>query len=71
MTRTQKVGGDIVKLSTRDWLAIMAIVIPTAIFIINGYLRHDRMLTQVITQQHSITERLQRVETTLDSRDGL
>ena len=68
MTRTHRAGGDIVKLSTRDWLAIVAIIIPTAIFIINGYLRHDRMLTQVITQQHSINDRLERVESTLDTR---
>ena len=72
MTRQQtKKGCDIVQLSSRDWLVVMTIVVPIFLFVVHGYLRHDRMLTQVITHQQSIGERLQRVESTLDSRGGL
>ena len=71
MTRQQtKKGCDIVQLSSRDWLVVMTIVVPIILFVVHGYLRHDRMLTQVKTHQQSIGERLQRVESTLDSRGG-
>ena len=70
MTRTHKNGRDVVQLSTRDWLAAMALILPISIFIISGYLRHDRMLTQVIVQQQSLSERMIRVESTLDGRGG-
>ena len=71
MTRLHKNGRDVVQLSTRDWLAAMALILPISIFIISGYLRHDRMLTQVIVQQQSLSERMIRVESTLDGRGGL
>ena len=70
MTRLHKNGRDVVQLSTRDWIAAIALVLPISIFIISGYLRHDRMLTQVIVQQQSLSERMIRVENTVDGRGG-
>jgi hypothetical protein len=58
---------EIVTLSVKDWLTLLGIVFPILILCIFGWLRHDRLLTEVAANQRMLTDRLQRVETTLDA----
>ena len=57
---------DIVSLSVNNWLALIAIIVSALLFIVSGYLRHDRLLTEVIVQQQAQAERMERLERTLD-----
>lgn len=70
MTRTHTRSGDIVYLSTRDWLAIVAIVAPILCMLVFGYLRHDRALTELLTRQGAIIDRVDRIESNIDEGGG-
>jgi hypothetical protein len=58
---------EIVTLSVKDWFTLLGIIVPVLILCIFGWLRHDRLLTEVVTNQKTLTDRLERVETTLDA----
>mgnify|MGYP003137116288 FL=1 len=49
---------------------MLGVVIPVAVLVVFGWLRHDRLLTTLIVQQESLNDRLERVEETLDGRLG-
>ena len=57
---------DIVTLSVKDWLTFLGIALPVLVLCIFGWLRHDRLLTEVAANQRMLTDRLARVETGLD-----
>ena len=57
---------DVVSLSASNWLALIAIIISALLFIVSGFLRHDRLLTEVIVQQQAQAERMERIERTLE-----
>ena len=57
---------DVVSLSANNWLALIAIIVSALLFIVSGYLRHDRLLTEVIVQQQAQAERMERIESTLE-----
>lgn len=61
---------DTVTLSVKDWVTMLGVVIPVAVLVVFGWLRHDRLLTTLIVQQESLNDRLERVEETLDGRLG-
>lgn len=58
---------DIVTLSVKDWLTFLGIALPVLVLCIFGWLRHDRLLTEVAANQRMLTDRLERVETGLDN----
>ena len=59
---------DTVTLSVKDWVMTLSILVPVAVLVVFGWLRHDRLLTTLIVQQESLNDRLERVEETLDGR---
>jgi hypothetical protein len=63
----------VVNLAGRDWIGIITIAITLLVLIATTYLRHDRLIVEVLTRQQTITDRLERMETqmdnTLDRRD--
>lgn len=68
MTRSRgKACADTVTLSTKDWVTLLSIVVPVAVLVVFGWLRHDRMLTELVVHQVSLSDRLERVEETLDA----
>ena len=58
---------DIVTLSVKDWITLLGIGLPVMVLCVLGWLRHDRLLTEVVTHQRMLTDRLERVENTLDA----
>ena len=65
MTRNP-VQRDIVSLSINNWLALIAIIVSALLFIVSGYLRHDRLLTELIVQQQAQADTIDRIERTLE-----
>lgn len=64
----------VVNLATRDWIGLITIAVTLLVLIAASYLRHDRLIVEVLTRQQTITDRLERMETqmdttTLDRRD--
>lgn len=68
MTRDKNHGPseDTVRLSIRDWFGILACVMTVMSMFIGSYLHHDRMLTEVLTRQQTIVDRVERIENSLD-----
>ena len=54
--------GQIVHLAGRDWLGIMAISLALLGAVTTQYLRHDRLLTEVLVRQAGSTERMESIE---------
>jgi len=65
MTRDHR-NPRVVYLAGRDWLGILTISFTLLVLIITAYLRHDRLIVEVLTRQQTITERLERMETQMD-----
>ena len=65
MTREQN---NIVRLSARDWIAIVGLALTVSGAAIGAFMHHDRLLMRVITQQESINARLDKIERQLDPR---
>ena len=60
--------GTVVRLSARDWIAIVGLAITVSGGVLAAFIHHDRMLMQVVTQQQNITQRLDKIETRLDDK---
>lgn len=58
---------NVVKLSVRDWVGIIAVAVTLLSILGSAYLTHDRLLMQVVTQQAAIQERLNKIETKLEA----
>lgn len=56
-----------VKLSIRDWTAIIALSVTISGGVIGAFMHHDRMLMRLLTQQESMHERLDKIERQLES----
>jgi len=56
-----------VKLSVRDWAAIIALVVTVSGGVIGAFMHHDRMLMRLLTQQENINARLDKIERQLDA----
>jgi uncharacterized membrane-anchored protein YhcB (DUF1043 family) len=56
-----------VKLSVRDWTAIIALAVTISGGVIGAFMHHDRMLMRLLTQQESMHERLDKIERQLES----
>lgn len=57
---------NVVKLSVRDWAAIVGLVITVSGGVLTAFLHHDRLLMRVVTQQEAINARLDKIERQLD-----
>jgi hypothetical protein len=53
---------QIVRLSGKDWGGLLALAVGLLGAITTQYLRHDRLLTQVLVRQEAMGERLRQVE---------
>lgn len=58
---------NVVKLSVRDWTAIIAVVLTISGGVIGAFMHHDRLLMRLITQQENINARLDKIERQLES----
>jgi uncharacterized membrane-anchored protein YhcB (DUF1043 family) len=56
-----------VKLSIRDWTAIIALVLTISGGVIGAFMHHDRLLMRLITQQENTNDRLDKIERQLDA----
>jgi type IV secretory pathway TrbD component len=65
VTRTGK-SAEVVTLSAKDWLTLVGILMPIVILVIFGWIRHDRLLTEVAANQIMLKDRMERVEVNLD-----
>lgn len=59
---------NVVRLSARDWIAIVGLALTVSGAAIGAFMHHDRLLMRVITQQESINARLDKIERQLDPR---
>lgn len=60
---------NVVKLSVRDWSAIIALVLTIAGGVIGAFMHHDRLLMRLVTQQENINARLDKIERQLDGSE--
>lgn len=58
---------NVVRLSARDWIAIVGLSITVSGAAIGGFMHHDRLLMRVVTQQEAMAERLHKIEATLEA----
>jgi hypothetical protein len=56
-----------VRLSARDWAGIIGVVLTLLVVVGNAYLAHDRLLTQLVTQQSVMNQRLDKIENKLEA----
>ena len=56
-----------VRLSARDWIAIVAITISVGGGLLAAFIHHDRLLMRVITQQESMSDRLHKIEAKIEA----
>lgn len=59
---------NVVRLSSRDWISIVAIVIGIMGSLLAAYMHHDRVLTRVVAQQEMIEYRLLKIEEKIEKR---
>ena len=59
---TKEPDSQTVKLSGRDWLGLSALAVGLLGALTTQYLRHDRLLTEVLVRQAAMQERVQQVE---------
>jgi hypothetical protein len=58
-----------VSLSTANWIALCAIALTLVGMLLPAYLNHDRLLMQVVTNQDSISKRLDKIEEKLERHE--
>ena len=66
MTIETRHGSLSVHLSWRDWLYIAATIIGIVSMFFVAYLRHDRMLTELVSGQRMTEHRLNLIERKID-----
>jgi len=63
---TKRTGSTIVHLSSRDWCALLTIAGTIGLGVLASYLRHDRMLMELLTRQQATSERMEAVERSVE-----
>lgn len=58
--------GNVVKLSGRDWIAIVGLTVGVLGSVLGAFMHHDRLLIQLVTQQENIKARLDKIESKLE-----
>ena len=59
MTRS---NGDTVRLSGRDWLGIATLSLSLVVLLGSQFIRHDRLLTEVLVKQQVLADRVEMME---------
>ena len=59
MTRS---SGDTVRLSGRDWLGIATLSLSLVVLLGSQFIRHDRLLTEVLVKQQALADRVEMME---------
>lgn len=70
MTRDLK-DPTTVRLSARDYVALGAAIVAISAVFFGAYLRHDRLLSEVLTMQRAQGARVEKLEKSLDSVERL
>lgn len=60
-----------VRLSMRDYVAFLAAIITISGIFLGAYLRHDRLLSEVLAMQRTQGERVEKLERAVDSLERL
>jgi hypothetical protein len=60
-------GTTLVRLSVKDWVPIIGITLTVLSIMIGSFVHHDRLLTQLITQQEMNGKRLDKIETKIEA----
>jgi hypothetical protein len=55
-----------VRLSARDWIAIVGLTLSVCAGVLTAFIHHDRLLMRVVTQQEAMADRLHKIEATLE-----
>lgn len=55
-----------VKLSFRDWVAIGTLVFAVMASLLAVFMHHDRLLVQLVTQQATANNRLDKIESKIE-----
>ena len=58
-------GGDTVRLSIRDWLGIATLTLTVVAVLGSQFIRHDRLLTEVLVKQQALADRVEMMEVQL------
>jgi len=56
----------LVRLSIKDWVPIIGITLTVLSIMIGSFVHHDRLLTQLITQQEMNGKRLDKIENKIE-----
>ncbi len=59
-----------VRLSLRDWAGLAALALGLLGTLTAQYLRHDRLLTELLVRQAATSERVQQVERAVERLEG-
>lgn len=59
-------ANNIVRLSGRDWIAIVGLTVGVLGSVLGAFMHHDRLLVQLVTQQENIKSRLDKIESKLE-----
>lgn len=70
MTRDLK-DPTTVRLSVRDYVTLGAAIVTISGVFLGAYLRHDRLLSEVLAMQRTQGERIEKLEQSLDSVERL
>ena len=57
---------QIVKLSTRDWIALLALAATMLFGVMGAYMRIETSLTEILVRQQQLEMRIDRIEETID-----
>jgi hypothetical protein len=57
---------NVVRLSSRDWISIVGIVVAVSSGVLAAFIHHDRLLMRVVTQQESLSDRLAKIEAKIE-----
>ena len=60
-------SGDTVRLSGRDWLGITSLTLSVLVILGSQFIRHDRLLTEVLIRQETLSERVAQIEDSLEN----
>ena len=59
---------NVVRLSRQDWAGLLGVFITLVVLMSSAYLRHDRLIIEVLTRQEIITDRIDRIEQQFDAQ---
>jgi hypothetical protein len=57
----------VVRLSLKDWVPIIGITLTLMTIIIGSFIHHDRLLTQLVSQQEMTCKRLDKIENKIEA----